>query len=338
MADLSTQAAIEALTALDEPEETTNDAPDPAKAADDGADDTQDQPEAEASDATEEGEGGSEETTDDAEESGKDEPAQPALDPPQFLDADERETFKALPRDAQEILARHDKALVADYTRKTQEVAAKRKATEQSLAQIAAAKQGLDTILKAKADVVKQWRDVDWAEVARNSTEEEYATYQARHRAAEDEYAQLHQAVNGAATKATEISSQQEAENFNAHVAEQKAKLEEFAPHLLAPETGPKRMQEIFQYLETIGTPDRIKWVSAEELSLVDDALQWRAHKASAAKKPVLKPVQDAKSKGRALRPTGAQPPQQQRGKAVRRFEQTRSLQDAMSAIADLDD
>lgn len=337
MADLSTQGAIEALTALEEPEENTNDTPDPAKAADDGADE-QDQPEAEASDASEEGDDGPEEATDDAEEGGKDEPAQPALDPPQFLDADERETFKALPREAQEILARHDKALVADYTRKTQQVAATRKATEQSLAQITSAKQGLDTILAAKADVVKQWRDVDWAEVARNSTEEEYAAYQARHRAAEDDYAQLFQAVSGATSKAAEISSQQETETFNTHVAEQKAKLEEFAPHLLAPETGPKRMQEIFSYLESIGTPERIKWVSAEELSLVDDALQWRAHKASAAKKPVLKPVQDAKSKGRALRPTGAQPPQQQRGKAVRRFEQTRSIQDAMSAIADMDD
>jgi len=337
MADLSTQGAIEALTALEEPEENTNDAPDPAKAADDGADE-QDQPEADASDASEEGDDGPEEATDEAEEGGKNEPALPALDPPQFLDADERETFRSLPREAQEILARHDKALVADYTRKTQQVAATRKATEQTLAQIAQAKQGLDTILEAKATVLQQWRQVDWADLARNYSEEQYAAYQAQHREAEDEYAQLFHAVSGAASKAAEISSQKEEQEFATHVAEQKARLDELAPHLLAPETGQKRMQEIFGYLESIGTPERIKWVSAEELSLVDDALQWRAHKASAAKKPVLKPVQDAKSRGRALRPTGAQPPQQQRGKAVRRFEQTRSIQDAMSAIADMDD
>ena len=62
---------------------------------------------------------------------GEDDPAAlPAIEPPARFSEKDKDTFRSLPREAQEILAARNQEMEADYTRKTTDLAEQRKATE----------------------------------------------------------------------------------------------------------------------------------------------------------------------------------------------------------------
>ncbi len=62
---------------------------------------------------------------------GEDDPAaQPAIDPPARYSEKDKETFRSLPREAQDFVVKRNQETDADYTRKTQELAEHRKAAE----------------------------------------------------------------------------------------------------------------------------------------------------------------------------------------------------------------
>ncbi len=125
-------AAVKASEEVEKPAEAPSD-------ADDVTDDEQDSEETlEGADSKEEETADSEEPGDDATdqtEEGEDDPAveakaEPVIDPPARFSEKDKETFRSLPREAQEILAARNQEMEADYTRKTTEIAEQRKATE----------------------------------------------------------------------------------------------------------------------------------------------------------------------------------------------------------------
>lgn len=265
-------------------------------------------------------------SAEDGDDADKDEPAEPAIEPPQFLDATERETFKALPRAAQEIILKHDKSLVADYTRKTQETAKQRKALEARLDKIG-------EVLTEREKSLKEWAEVDWVELAGRVTAEEFNRYRAQAELEHREYAALQK------SRASE-----EAELLREHNEAEVRALAEIDPELADPKEGPKRRGELIKHLiDNEGFElERLKWVTAKELAFVNDALKWRKHQASlqAQKQapPKLKPKADAKSAGKVVKPAARQLTPSQAGKALANFRKRPTIEAARAALAELPD
>lgn len=107
------------------------------EAEEDGAEDGDTtEAETETEDAGEEDGAEEEAEQDEADEDDGDEPAEPAIDPPASMSAEERERFAKLPRDAQEWIVSREKSLTSDYTRKTQEIADNRKKVQSELSEV----------------------------------------------------------------------------------------------------------------------------------------------------------------------------------------------------------
>lgn len=278
----------------------------------------------------------------DDEDAEQDEPDLPAIDPPQFLDPSQRESFGALPREAQEMLVQHDKALVADYTRKTQEAARTRKEAENRLGK-------LKDVRTEREQRIQDWKSVDWVQRQQELTleaEKQGVPFSEVLKQINLERAQMDKEFKEFDELQKTISADEE-ETYAKHCAETRESLEVDAPHLLAPKTGDERRREIlnfaFDNLQRSGmdaetAQERLKWLGAFEWRILDEALQWRTHKLQIEKKPVLKPKPDAKSTGRKVKPAARPSSSNKQNKAVRRFSQTRSSQDAMAALLEIDD
>lgn len=325
--------AVDALSAIDEDDDAPFIEDEKAKAEaatqDDGeATDEEIEAEADASTAEADDDQGdpNEASAEDGDDAEKDEPDQPAIDPPQFLDATERETFKALPRAAQEMILKHDKSLVADYTRKTQETAKQRKTLDARLEKIG-------EVLTEREQSLKEWDEVDWVELAGRVSAEEYNRYRAQMDKERREYAALRN------TKAAE-----EAENLRSHNETELRTLAEIAPELADPREGPKRRGELIAYLrDNEGFDlDRLQWISARELAIAADARKWREHQASLkaqkAAPPKLKPKPDAKSAGKVVKPAARQITPSQAGRALANFRKKPTIEAARAALAELPD
>lgn len=323
--------AVDALGALDDdaPFIEEEEKPKAEAATQDGAEGGEEiEAEADASTAEDDDDQGdpTEASAEDGEDAEKDEPDQPAIDPPQFLDATERETFKALPRAAQELILKHDKSLVADYTRKTQETAKQRKTLETRLEKIG-------EVLTEREQSLQEWDEVDWVELAGRVTAEEFNRYKAQMEKERREYSVL---------RNTKL--EQEAENLREHNETELRALAEIAPELADPKEGPKRRGELIAYLrDNEGFElDRLRWISAKELAIAADARKWREHQASLkaqkAAPPKLKPKPDAKSAGKIVKPAARQITPSQAGRALANFRKNPSLDAARAALAELPD
>jgi hypothetical protein len=347
---LSTASAIEALQAFDDdtpappvlakaekkknppPAAVAEPTPDPDNAADEGddADEQEIEADADASSASEDDTDGEETPTDGDEEAENAEPAEPAIEPPAHFGATEREAFKALPRKAQELLLQAERGRLADYTRKTQEIAAQRKSLEKRL-------ETVGEVMTERAKRLSEWRQTNWPQLAQQVSAEEYNAYKAQHEAEEREYAQLSTQREAA-----------EAEALRQHDQIETAKMRELAPELLNGEEGEKLRKAAFDEivrgyqrdgLDADEIDYRVRRVKAFELLMVVDAQRWRALQAAKAKQPApaLKPKQDAPAKGKPIRPVSRQSPSSVANTSVKNFRKAPTLQNAMRALEDLD-
>ena len=327
-APLSSTDAIAALGAMDDgPESEEENESGEGVETSDADDDTEIEAEADATTAeADDDQGESEGTSAEVDEVDKDEPELPAIDPPQFLDATKREAFKALPRAAQEMILEHDRSLVADYTRKTQEAAAKRKTLDTRLEKIA-------EVMTEREQSLKDWDEVDWVDLAGKVSAEEYNRYQAQMLKERREYTELRNAKAG-----------EEAENLREHNETELRALAEIAPELADPKEGSKRRGEVIAYLhKEVGMElDDLRFITAKQLALAADGRRWREHQASLkaqkALPPKLKPKPDAKSAGKIVKPAARQAPLSKQGEAVKTFKKAPSMANAMAALNALDD
>lgn len=97
------------------------------------------------------------EESEDTEDSGNEETSEEAIEPPQHWSEADKETFRNVPKEAQEFLLNRHKAMEADYTRKTQELADVRKSYE-AIDQVMAPFQGqMQELGISQPEVIQRW-------------------------------------------------------------------------------------------------------------------------------------------------------------------------------------
>lgn len=345
MADLSVSAAIDALrdAPMNAPvAEDPNDIEGPIDDDDDDDDEDQDDAgdagvdegsedsvEEDASDSDDDGEEGPEGATDDA-ETGEDtgdkgeQDKGPAIDPPVALALDDkgREFFKTLPRATQEWIVEHDKKLVADHTRKTQEVADKRKFYESRV-------EALKGVATEKEKRMAKWKQVDWVKLAGEVNPQKYQQTRAQFEKELGEYQDTRRKVE------TETAA-----DLDRHDREQVTALKKLAPELLNGEEGKKARNAVIAAVIEAGIPkEYARKISAVEMVFVHKALKYDAYMAEKSKKPPITAKKDAKSSGRTITPSSrSSAPTGQRAAVQKVFNKAPTAANARRALANLPD
>ncbi len=308
----------------DDREESDNEVEDNADDSDIPTNDTEDNGAEESSDSDAEDDDAPEEASDEVDESEDKAEADklPPIEPPQALDAKAREKFKALPREAQEILAEHDKALTADHTRKTQEVAAKRKEADARLERLK------DVVLSKQEDRMAKWAKVDWKKLLAEKGNDEYQRNRLQFETERDEHE---------ATKARVKQEEQAA--YVSHIREQSTALAKLAPEL-AGEKGKARRMEIMSSVIKAGIdPERAGWITAVEMVWADKAMKWDAYQAERKTNPKTVVRKSEKTVGRDIRPanrSGA--PSPKAAKVKDSFKQRPTQANAMRLLENMPD
>ena len=313
-AGLSAEKAMEQLVEIDDgTEEIIETGAEQADEADDYEEDYAEaddiQAEADADEPEEAIEGEDEEEADIEPET--------AIEAPSFMDATQRAQFATLPTEAQQIVARQSQMLQADYTRKSQGIAEKSKALDTRIQQ-------LTTLKTAQEQRLSDWSKVDWVELQRKVSAEEFLGIQAQRDAEIQEYQNL-----------SATYEQQRAANVQAHVQEQMQQLPTVLPEALDPKKGPALVKEIqTALLQADMTPDSIQLVTAKQMALVNDALKWRA---AQSKRKTLRPKSDAKTNARPMKAKARASSSNRAGKRSQAFNKNPSKQNAMAALREID-
>lgn len=285
-------------------------------------------------DADEEGDD-PEEDPDADEEEDDDEPAEPAIEAPQFLDEKMRADWSKLPREAQEMVLAHDKSLVADYTRKTQEVAAERKQVQAQRSQLDQIVSRYDEVLPEAEQKAREWQELNWVDLKANTTADQYLAYQA----------QAQQDIQ----KAVQIRnqrSQAEVESLNVHVQTEHAKLQEIARaqnavELIQPEKAQAVTTELLNYVRSHGyQDDEIKYIGAQDMVMAYKAMKYDQMLANRKNpKPALTPKPDARTNAKPVR-AGARASSSKRAASkdvAKSFQRTGDRNLAMELLKDID-
>lgn len=264
-------------------------------------------------------------------------PATPAIAAPQSWDATERATFATLPPVAQEIILKRETERDRAVSKAQQEATGVRKAAEADLANLAQYKTTFDQIAtRANTVFADKWANVDWRALAR-SDPETYNIAKADHDA---EMAEL-QLVQVAQADAAKVQQQAEQVQFQSYVRDEFVKLSEIAPELADPKVGATKRTEVTKFLLDQGiAEDNIRQISAVEMSLAHDAMQFRRLKAqgkAVAARPAATATRPAPAPARAAAPSAAPParPQRQRTTetAMNRLSQTGKTEDALAVL-----
>jgi hypothetical protein len=322
LAGVSSEApdAVEEGSLIDNDEEENE----PDAAGDDAeASDDEDNVEAESSDADDEGEVDPDGATNDAENEGDEaEQAKPAIEPPVGLDEPEREAFKKLPKEAQEILARQSKLVSAALTQKTQALAADRKELQSRI-------NALREVKTEKQKRIEKWQNVDWADQATKLSPQEWNRQKALMEKEVGEYRALQSSLN-----------QQEEADYTKHIREQAPELQRIAPHLAGnDEKAVAARREIMETALKAGyTREALRYMSAYEMNTLWQAQQWVKYQAEKSKKPTITAKKDERQPGRNIKPTSrTNAPTGLKGVAQKKFKAKPSQQGAMALLNSMD-
>lgn len=271
----------------------------------------------------------------DADEDEEADEPEAAIEAPQFLDEKERAAFAALPRAAQDMILKHDKAMVADYTRKTQALAEDRKAAQAQRQQLEQVVERYSEVLPEAERKLAEWQNVDWQQLAARVSAEQYNQFRASYEA---DAKRIH-SLRAEKQQAETIS-------FKAYVAEQAEELRRIAkdkaPELIAPDAGEKVFKPLVEYAREQGySDDEIRYIGANDMVILHKA--WKFDQMMARRKdgkaPALTPKPDAKSTGKPVR-AGAASSTSKRAvtkDVQQQFRKTGSTKLAISMLQDLD-
>jgi hypothetical protein len=275
-------------------------------------------------------------------------PEAPAIAAPQSWDAHERATFATLPPAVQEIILNRETERDRAVSRAQQEANEAKKTAETNLqaglADLAQYKTAFDEIAtRANQVFADKWANVDWIELAKS----DHAAYNVLKATYDVEAAELTK-VKQAQAEADRVKQQAAQVQFQNYLASQVAVLPDLAPHL-AGEAGAGKRAEVGTFLRGLKMPNgeraipdqSIANISAMELALAHDAMEYRKLKAQGKAAAVAKPVAPAPrpnpAPARAAAPSAAPPtrPTQQRNveAAKNRFAQTGSTDDAIALL-----
>jgi len=313
---LSIDQAVAALDRKDKPQDAPQEAaPATLKENTDNTDSSEAAPTADdttAADTPSESEDATEEAPAEGEQ-----PEQPAIDPPQFWDAEAKKRFGELPRDVQEVILKNEQTRNAATSKAIQEQAEKRKAAEAIEQRLGQYTQALDRLIPQATQTFKnRWEGVDW-----NATIDQHGAEQAMKLRAqmEAEQQQVQQLM----------AAKQQADDYqyNKFVEAEQAKLPEYAPDLADPKEGANRRLELANWLVKTGVnPQVLKNLSALETSLAYDAMRWRNAQAKAKtlasqpKQPAAQPVRQS------VKPTATQGPRNPQSARLQELNRKKSL------------
>ncbi len=326
-APLTVDAALGLLDAGSEPPEPEeNDAPAAESAEpEEGAG----EPESEA-EPTAEDDLGAEEPTEDAPEE-PEEPAEPAIPAPHSWDAEAREVFSKLPREAQQVIAARESARDAAVTRATQEAAETRKRAEQEVQGIAQLRDATQQVLTKAQDIFKgKWDGIDWPAWAQ---QDPAACFAARELfAVEQQELQRLQSVQQAQAEAAKKAADETAKAAQKAFQAQKAEaIKTLAPELVDPVKGPANVRKLEEFLVSNGIDRSVfPTLDAFTIALAYDGWKYRQAKTTA-------PKQTPAPTRPAVRPAAAQAvrsPQRATQEAKARFNKTLSIDDALAVLS----
>jgi hypothetical protein len=259
----------------------------------------------------------------------------PPIDPPRSWTKDEKERFKALPRDLQEYVSERERARETELRRGQNEAAEQRKTADTERQQYERARQQYEAALphvlgQLQAQQASKFSDIKtWDDVQRLASEDwpRYVEWDAHNKlvqARQQEWQQVQ------ARKAQEAS-----QHFAEFAKEQDRIFKERAPEFADPEKAPQAAKEAFTYMtETVGfTPEEVErlW-NGDKISLRDARVQtliYEGMKRRAAVKALDKAVKEAAAKPKPI------PPVQRPGVATTRNESRATEIDNLSRRLD---
>lgn len=254
----------------------------------------------------------------------------PPIAAPQSWDAEAKAEFEALPRKAQEIVAKRETDRDKVVQRSIQETADARKLAEAKTAeaqQVANIKGFLDQVVPQLAHAFQNkwadWTPAHQAELARTDP----AGYVARKAAFEAEAAEVGR-LNAVNQQAQQVAHQQ-------FLAAETEKLKTAEPALFDPKEGPARRQALVHYMVAEKVPaDQIPLLDANTLRLGYKAYLWDQSQAKA--RSAAQPARTPAPAAAPVRPAAAQPaPSRTRSldTARARVDQTGSIDDAVALM-----
>lgn len=317
---LSVDDALSLLSADDDalaPEDGDEGAP----ATDDTEDTADDQP-AGGDDAPDDDDPASE---DDPEEDDDAEPAEPAINAPEFWSAEEKALFAKASPDVQLLVAAKTKEAEKRVYEAKEEAAVARK--EASV--IGDVRQAIDQQLERAEGVFRgRWDGVDFAEWAKTDPQEAFA--------AKLEFDQEQQQLAELRT----AQAATEGEEHRQFLRAEHGKLKD-AGHVLAdPEKGREAKKALVEYASQNGyDPADLRWAGAKELMTLHKAMLFDQAQARLAQKPKAPPTE---KKPNPVRPAGPPPSRREtqartRKSTLGRAYATGRMDDAVAALLALE-
>ena len=254
----------------------------------------------------------------------------PSVEPPSGWTADEQAWFKTLPPDKQDILARRERDLRANESRRHNEHVAARQALDAEVAAARAERQTLSHALKTYANPLLAEFEREFADLIQNQTdarriqETDPARFQ-KLQAYEMEFNKV--AAADRALREREAADSQAL--WQRYRAEENARLATIVPELKDARSLATFDREVTSYLREAGIPDGlIRNASAAQLAIVRKAMLYdRAMAARPAARPLPKVQKPGTAAGRGERAEEA------RTAALRKLERTGSIDDAIGLL-----
>jgi hypothetical protein len=310
---MTVDQAIESLTTTPEPEQPAA----PVEAAVGAVAEPDSPSEAEP---TAEAPSEPEEVNAEGEEAEAEEPAQPAIDPPPFWDADAKAAFASLTPEHQTIVSAQASKQATEASQAIQKAAERAKSAETQAARVSDLATGLNEFLPKAVETFKgRWDGIDWAAWADQDPTEAFKGKVAFEAEQKDI-----QRLTDARDQADRLAAEQ-------FVATEFAKLPEVAPDLVDPKEGPARRTALASYLLEHGvTREQLPNISAVEMSIAYKAMQFDKLKAAPPKVALKPPTPAARP---PARPGAASPTPNRASTAAARYAQTRSVDDAVALL-----
>lgn len=256
---------------------------------------------------------------------GEEEPEEPVevIPRPQSWAAEHQAAWDAVPDETKAVIMAQETRRDRDTQKAVQTASEARRLAEQEVANVTQLKAVLDQTVPAMLAATQSkwsgWTPQAQVEMARNDP--------ARYTALDAEYKADQQLM----AQAQAANQQAQSVAFSAFVREQEARLPELAPELADPKTGPTERQALAAYLGSKGVPEsQIRELDAVAISIAYDAMRYRQSRGHLAQtsrptpaKPALKPAAA----------TAVRTPQREVEAAKNRFNQTRSVDDAVAFL-----
>ena len=197
-----------------------------------------------------------------------------SVEPPNSWNNADKEVFRALPPEAQAVIARRESEQNKAFTQKTQEIADHRKALESTFLEIQSERQNyarnLEQLLFVAAPEAQKFAQIDWQRLAQEQPAD-YVRLTAERDALRGRIGGIQQELQRVAA----YTQQEQAQQFAVLRHAEQQRLMEAIPAFADPQKGPQKVQEMRQFLAKQGfSPEEIgQVVDHRVLVVVDQAM-----------------------------------------------------------------